>query len=428
MNNVLLPADTFIVSNKTVLNDKDRVILNMLYQPLVGCEAISLYYSLWSYLDKSEVLSNEWTHHHLLTNMRISINELVDSRSRLEAIGLIKTYYKKGELNNYIYELYSPVSASEFINNPILSSALFTSIGKLEYEKIIAYFKVPKLNLKEYVDISSRFSDIFAFSNIPINDNIIYDLKKSNYRKLEILSSIDLNTVLSLIPDDLLNKKSVTKETKDLIYKLSYIYNYDNDYMIEIIRNSISDKHTIDKNLLKENAEKFYKFENMGKLPGLIYKNQPEYLRKDIKDSSNRSKMIYMFETTSPYDFISSKSKSGNPTSSDLKILSYLLIDLNLKPGVVNVLVDYVLKINDNKLIKSFVDVIASQWSKSGIETVEDAMALAEKEYKKRKNIVSKNNTKKVISSKPSWFNKEIKEEKATDEDIKKLEERLASK
>lgn len=424
MTNILLPADTFIVSNKTNLNDNDRRILNMLYQPLIGFEAISLYYSLWSYLDKSELLSNEWTHHHLLTNMNISVNELVSARKKLEAIGLIKTYLKKGNLNNYIYEMYSPVSASEFINNPILSNALFNSIGKLEYEKIISYFKIPKLNTNEYEDISSKFSDIFEFSNAPINNNIIYDLKKANYRNLEILSKIDLNTVLSLIPDELLNKKSITKDTKNLIYKLSFIYNYDNDAMIELIRNSISEKHTIDKNLIRDNASKFYKFENMGKLPSLIYKNQPEYLRKEINDNSNRSKMIYMFETTSPYDFISSKYKSGNPTSSDLNIISYLLIDLDLKPGVVNVLIDYVLKINDNKLIKSFVEVIASQWSKSGIETVEDAMNLAETEYKKRKKVTSKS-TKKV-TVKPSWFNKEIKEETASEEEIKKLEERLS--
>ena len=162
----------------------------------------------------------------------------------------------------------------------------------------------------------------------------------------------------------------------------------------------------------------------MGKLPSLIYKNQPEYLRKEINDNSNRSKMIYMFETTSPYDFISSKYKSGNPTSSDLNIISYLLIDLDLKPGVVNVLIDYVLKINDNKLIKSFVEVIASQWSKSGIETVEEAMKLAETEYKKRKKISNKSSKK--VSVKPSWFNKNIEEETASEEEIKKLEERLS--
>lgn len=419
----VLPADTFIVANKTILSDKDRNLLMLLYQPIVGSTSISLYYTLWSYLDKSELLSNEWTHHHILRDMMISNSELMDAKVKLEAIGLIKTYVKRGNINNYVYELYSPVSASEFINNPLLNNALFNAVGKLEYERIVSYFKIPKINLREYEDITSKFSDVFAFSSIPLTDNLIYDIKKSNYRKLELLSKIDINTILSLISDDILNKKSLTKDTKDFLYKISYIYNYDNDDMIELIRNSITEKHTIDKKLLQENANKYYRYDNMGKLPSIIYKNQPEYLRKENLDTSNRSRMIHMFETTSPYDFINSKYKTGNPTSSDLAIISYLLIDLNLKPGVVNVLVDYVLKINNNKLIKSFVEVIAAQWSKSGIETVEDAMNIAEKEYKRRKVVTTKQ-TKKVAQT-PDWFNKEIKEEVATDEEIKKLESRM---
>ena len=211
---------------------------------------------------------------------------------------------------------------------------------------------------------------------------------------------------------------------KDFLYKISYIYNYDNDDMVELIRNSISDRHTIDKKLLQENASKYYRYDNMGKLPSIIYKNQPEYLRKEKLDTSNRSRMIHLFETTSPYDFIKSKYKTGNPTSSDLSIVSYLLIDLDLKPGVVNVLVDYVLRINNNKLIKSFVEVIASQWKKSGIETVEDAMNIAEEEYKKKKTISTKI-TKRVVNTTPEWMNKEIKENRATEEEIKKLESRM---
>ena len=62
--------------------------------------------------------------------------------------------------------------------------------------------------------------------------------------------------------------------------------------------------------------------------------NLKEYLRKENLDTSNRSRMIHLFETTSPYYFIHSKYKTGNPTSSDLSIISYLLIDLKLKPGV----------------------------------------------------------------------------------------------
>ena len=161
----------------------------------------------------------------------------------------------------------------------------------------------------------------------------------------------------------------------------------------------------------------------MGKLPSIIYKNQPEYLRKEALDTSNRSRMIHLFETTSPYDFINSKCKTGAPTSSDLSLISYLLIELNLKPGVVNVLVDYVLKINNNKLTKSFVETIASQWSKSGIETVEDAMKIAEEEYKKKKNI--KKVKAKETSDTPEWFNKDIKVEEATQDEIRRLESRL---
>lgn len=421
---MVLPADSFIVSNKTTLNDKDRNILLMLYQPLVGNTAISLYYTLWSYLDKYELLSQEWTHNHILTNMALSIQEFVDARIKLEAMGLLNTYVKKGNINNYIYELYSPLSASEYLNNPVLSTALFNTIGKLEYEQIIHYFKIPKLNLRDYENISSKFSDVYAFSSVPMNDSIMYDLKKSRHRKLEILSKIDLNTIISLVPEEILNH-NITRDTKDYIYKIASIYDYDNDVMVELIRNSVGINKKIDKKLLRENAEKYYSFDHMGKLPSLIYKAQPEYLRKSIKDVSNRSKMIYMFETTSPYDFIRSKYKSGNPSNNDLKVISYLLLDMNLKPGVVNVLVDYVLKINNNRLTRGYVDVIAGQWVKSNIETVEDAMNMAEKEYKKRQPKATKKTSKKEVIPKPSWLNQAIEEEMATDEEMKKLESRL---
>ena len=87
----VLPADTFIVVNKTTLSDNDRNLLILLYQPIVGSQAISLYYTLWSYLDKSELLSNEWTHHHILRDMMISNSEFIDAKVKLEAIGLIKS-------------------------------------------------------------------------------------------------------------------------------------------------------------------------------------------------------------------------------------------------------------------------------------------------------------------------------------------------
>ena len=80
----LSPADTYIVINKSVIENEDRTILTLLYQPIIGPLPIMLYFSLWADLDKSELMSTEHTHHHLSTNMQISLPELADARKKLE--------------------------------------------------------------------------------------------------------------------------------------------------------------------------------------------------------------------------------------------------------------------------------------------------------------------------------------------------------
>ena len=116
MKQNVLPADTYIVVNKTILSDSDRKVLTMLYQPIIGQLPISLYFSLWSDLDKLEVMSTEMTHHHLMSTMMIKLDDIVEARKKLEAIGLIKTYVKEDNINNFIYEIYSPLSADQFLN------------------------------------------------------------------------------------------------------------------------------------------------------------------------------------------------------------------------------------------------------------------------------------------------------------------------
>ena len=419
----VLPADTFVVVNRTILNNEDRKLLIMLYQPIIGYKAISLYFTLWSDLDKREITSIEYTHHHLMTSMQLRLTEIIEAREKLEAIGLIKTYIKKQNINNFVYELYSPISASEFLNNPILSTSLFNNVGKFEYEKIIDYFKVPRINLKEYQEITCNFDEVFAQSNINEFEIVNSNLQKFSSNKLNITPKIDIDNIVSMIPDDMLNIRSLTKDTKDLIYKISFIYNYDDATMSEIIRNSLNEKKMIDKKQLKLNSRKLYQFENSGKLPTIIYRNQPEYLRKPVGDTSNRARMIYQFETTSPYDFLVSKHGGVEPTKNEYSILEYLLIDMNLNPGVVNVLLDYILKTNNNKLVKNYVMLISEQWSRAKLETVEDAMIFAEKEYKKTKKSTT-TKTKKV-EAKPDWFGKEIKEEKATEEEMNEIDEIL---
>ena len=421
MEKILYPADTYIVINATMLNNEDRLTLIKLYEPVIGSSAINLYFTLWANLDTLNIISTEYTHHNLMASMRLKLEDIIESREKLEGIGLIKTYYKEGNINNYIYELYSPLNPEEFLNNPVLSVALESNIGKREYNKLVKFFKIPKIDLKDYEDITSKFTDIFdSISTSEINE--IENIRKVKNLDIIVDEKVDLNTILSSIPKEILNYKSITNNTKSLIYKLAFIYNLDEEELSELIRNSIDEKHIIDKNKLRDNCRNYYTFENKNSSPSLIYKKQPEYLRKTASDTSKRSKQIYTFETTTPYDFLTGKNKGVKPNKTDLSLIENLLIDYNLSPGVVNVLIDYVLRINNNKLTKNFIITIASQWKRSNIKTVEEAMELCKKENKNKKTHIK---VAKKKEEKPKWYNKNLEIDEASEEDIKKLEEKL---
>jgi replication initiation and membrane attachment protein len=414
----ILPADTYMVINKTIINDIDRKNLIMLYQPLLGSLPINLYLNLWSDLDKAEIMSIEYTHHHLMTMMQIKIEDIKDAREKLEALGLIKTYLKKGSINSYVYELYSPLNASEFLNHPLLNVLLYSQIGKKEYDKLTNYYLLPKVNLNDFEDITVHFSDIYNVnaSNLINNKE---DLKERKISDIKIDNDIDFNFIIDSLPKGFINTKAFDQSTKKLISNLSFLYKIDINHMIDIIRSCINEKGSIDKIKLRTACRNYYQFENDNELPNLIYRSQPEILKSTNNDGSKRASVIYTFETLSPYDFLRGKYNGGIPTNRDIKLVEDLMVEQNLNPGVVNVLIDYVLKINANKLSKNFIETIAGQWKRLNIKTVEEAMSQAEKEHKKyQKQVVEK--VKKIDNEKtPDWFNKEITSKKLPEERAK---------
>lgn len=420
----ILPADTYVVINKSIINNEDRKILNMLYQPIIGPLPVMLYFSLWSDLDKLEFSSEEYTHHHLVTNMHLSLDEIVNARQKLEAVGLVKTYYKEGAVNNYVYELYSPLSVSEFLNHPILNVVLYNNTGKSEYEKIVSYFKIPRINLSSFNDITVKFSDVFTSVPLTSYDVINDNVRKINKLKLDIDTNFDFNFLASSFPKGIDSNKVLNKENRELILNLSFIYDIDAMKMQNIIKGCFNERGTINKEELRKACRNYYQFDNGGVLPSVVSNVQPEYLRKPIGDDSKRAKMIYTFETTTPYELLCSKNNGAEPTKRDLKLVEDLIIDYSLKAGVVNVLIDYVLKTNDNKLTRNLVETIAGQWQRLKVETVEDAMALAEKEHRKYNKTKVKKETIKEEKI-PEWFDKTAEKKQASDVGKNKIEELL---
>ena len=410
----LLPADMYTVVSKTILNLEDRDNLIMLYEPIMGPLAVSLYLTLWRDLKNNSFKSEEYNHHHLMCLMKLDLKSIKEARCALESLGLLKTYVKKGDIYSYVYELYSPMSPREFLNHPVLNVVLYNNIGKMEYEAIKKSYEKKSMSLSEYEDITSSLNMTFASSNVLPEVDATERVKQN----IQAKNVIDFDMLIASIPKDILNEKAFNKRTRELIENLAFVYNLDTIKFSEIIRNVINERGFIVAEELRKLARNYYTYHNNGKLPTLVYREEKTGI---LENMSKRDKIIYVFENTKPYDFLKSKYHGVTPTNRDLKLLETLCCDLNLKPAVVNVLIDYVLKKNDNKLNKNFVETIAGQWVRSGVKTAREAMSLAEKEQKK---LIAKAPTNiKTPEDVPVWFKTEIKRNEATLEEQKELEE-----
>ena len=139
-----------------------------------------------------------------------------------------------------------------------------------------------------------------------------------------------------------------------------------------------------------------------------------------------------MFENTSPYDFLRKSYGNTEPTNRDKKLIENLMLEQKLNPGVVNVLIDYVLKVNNKKLNKDYIETIVGQWKRLKVETVVDAMDVCKKEHKKFKKIVMKNESKtnitttnnkdfKDLDNLPLWFDKKVEKNEESLEELNEV-------
>ncbi len=415
MENVtLLPADRYVIFNKTILTDFDKKVLITFYEPIIGHLGVSLYLTLWNDLEGINQVSRELNHHHLMSILKCPLNAIKEAREALEAVGLIKTYFKSGDINNYIYELYSPLSPTEFLNHPILNVVLYDNIGDSEYEYLKKLYQKLKIDTKEYTDVSKKIDEVYVSqSDIPVFESI-----ERSVNDITCNDQVDFDLIISSIPKGIINERAFNKKTKELINQLAFIYKIDSLKMMELIRSVLNEYGMIDKTALRQASRKMYQFNN-GALPTLIYRSQPEYLKTPVGDNSMRGKIIRAFESINPVDFLRNKYRGVKPTTADIKIIEMLVIDLEMPPAVVNVLLDYVLRKNNNRLSRAYIETIAGQWKRAGLKNASEAMDFAEKENNK---LTKKLSNKEHTSNEPVWFNKDNQKQELTIEEQQEME------
>jgi replication initiation and membrane attachment protein len=161
----LKPKDKFSVIKTQHVSEVDYVVLNMLYQPIVGTGAIGLF-NLLLMEEKINNLNKIEQHSILLNQLDMGIPDFFAAREKLEAVGLLKTFVKALDNENHvIYEVQPIMSPSKFLHDDILSLLLVEKLGFEKVEEISHFFSYNRENMEDYVEVTKSFVDVFHFDS-----------------------------------------------------------------------------------------------------------------------------------------------------------------------------------------------------------------------------------------------------------------------
>lgn len=400
---ILNPKDKLIIINKSNSTDYDRKVLTDLYQPIIGPLSVLIYLTLYNKVKSDVLLSKELDHETLLKLLGINIDIFRLNKEKLEGVGLIKTYKKNDE---FIYVLYKPLDAFSFFNNKLLNTLLYNNLGMNLYKNTLKDYKDIKIDLSEYSDITKSFNQVFKTTSLlSLNNSSIINYE---YAKIKMTSVIDFDFVLEGLPN-------ISQTLKEDLNNLAFLYNLKDLELRELILSSIDSKNNLDLDLVLTKARDLYVFENSS-LPTLKYIK----MKTNTENESKKDKLLRTFENTSPFLYLKSKYKSGSLSKSEMKIIEDLIFKSKMEPEVINVLISYVLQVNNQKFTKNYVETIASHWLKLGIKTAEKAMeqCMNFKHNTKAKKVIISKKQEEIL---PEWFDKKQEKETMEDESLKDL-------
>jgi replication initiation and membrane attachment protein len=386
------PDDYLEIRFASILTDFDRKVICELYQPLIGHTAIAVYLTLWSEREQSynELLS----HDRLFSLMQINTGEFTKARLALEAVGLIKTYFKtENSFRFFVYEIYAPKTPAGFFEDALFSGLLNQYLGEKEASRLASSFRGDD-QITGFTEISSRFADVFKPD---LNDPVFKVTGKSSAQgrvlgKVDI--SFDFNVFLSTVETKGLIKKSAfSKPQLDEIERISTLYGIDEETMAEHV---LSSYHP---DAMKEERIDFYRLGDLCR-----EETRYPYARKKSRGSSNMptsssaiAEKIKLMEGVSPKDYLRIKQNNTSPAKPDLLLIDDLSGKFNLANSVINALVDYVLEVNKNVLSRAYTEKIAASLAREKVTTAIDAMNYLKKIISRKKPVRIENKKPDIL-------------------------------
>ncbi|WP_455486308.1 DnaD domain protein [Gemella sp.] len=436
MNKVFSAKDFYCVYNDYDISQRLKEI-NLLYLPLLGKDAVSLYFFLGNKMLSDKNLSKNYLHYDILDNLALTENKFIIARKKLEALGLLQSFYiSSDEAGQLVYKIKDALSFSDFFNTPILSQLLENTLGSNEYKELLNYYSRDKVSFRSFEEITAKFSDVFRVENLsdysfdylsqnsysgPNFDEYYFDFDKLNF----YLANSYLSDVIS------------DENVKIKILGLAHIYKMSPQDMAKAIEKSIevsNGGNNINLKVLSDFLVQFNVNVRKQEIPTLDRMINKNFYNEDNGELSEEDKFIKEVDNT---DFITylNKQKGIVVSSIDARNITELQDKYNFPTGVLNILLEYSINQSGKDIIPhiNYIDKIASTWSGQKLLGAKDAIEYVRnnRNYKKSTNVKSvkqKSNSSTIKKANYAPFPDYLQNRKNNFNGTKKSEDRIVTK
>jgi replication initiation and membrane attachment protein len=354
----------FNIYSSFTLSSDDVSVVSLLYAPLMGSDALMLYLGFTSLLERNNLKSEEITHQDFFDIYSLTPASFTKARIKLEGIGLLITYQNPD--GNYIYVVCPPLTAKNFIKDATLGLYLYAKTSKETFEFIANHFKIEVIDKAKAQNITKSFDEVYS-SQIDSEytfDKFKYILGKKPNKNLTINNyNFDFDFFCKGINLDFLGAVGITKQFREQICNLAFVYRFSETEMIDLYTESINKQNLFDYRLLKKKANILFSFKkNM---------NAPKLVSKDDDVVENKELIDYL-DNTSPETLLTDL--LGDYPDKYLSTIIDVYSNIDLPRGVLNAMIVKTIKNKDSLPGLNYFKKVAETWISDNVFTTSDAI------------------------------------------------------
>lgn len=376
---------SFKLNINTDLSDKDFKVLTLLYQPLIGMKALSLYNTFY-YLSN---FNKTYLHQTIFDLLNINNVEFIKEREKLEALGLLETYEKNQ--TNYVYVIKTPYSAKRFLKDTFLGTYLESEIGSENIKKLISLFEVNNENIDDFENITKTFDDLYKIRSRRLL-TIEQDIEGRNGSNNNLIrNKIDYNLLIDKLPRSVKHPILFNDNFKQQIMQLAFVYQFNIDDLVNIFIDANKGRDDLSIEEINLKAKMYFE------------KNNEEIMVLD-KQTDDVSLMDSL-----PFKTVVNKfaSKDKLIKADALATINEFITQNDIEVGVLNVLIIFLLKNKDGRLPHvNYLNKVWDSWYKNGVRTTKDA--IKHREYIESNWTSGTKQTRQI--KKPDWLDEYINE------------------